>query len=111
MKVNANHKPERFTMSHGKLFYNYNITQLMEIDGFTGEKRTSFNYEYVEVPDKTKASIINAIMRDKYTVSDEIAFINNKFRGKAKDLADYDDYQAERVKVKNIVNIVSEEIT
>jgi len=109
MRANANYKPEQFTKSHGKLFYNYNIIQSMEVDEETGEKRTSFNYEYVEVVDKTKASIINAIMRDKYTVNDEIAFINNKFRGETKDLIDYDDYQAERVKVKNIVNTVSEE--
>ncbi len=106
MKANANHKPERFTKSHGKLFYNYNIIQSKEIE----KEEASFNYEYVEVLDKEKASIINAIMRAKYTINDEIALINNKFRGEAKDLTDYDDYQAERIRVKEIANTTAADI-
>ena len=109
MKANANHKPEQFIKSHGKLFYNYNIIQSREVDEVTGEKRISFDYEYIEVADKTKASIVSAIMRDKYTVSEEIALINNKFRGEVKDLAEYNDYQVERAKVKDTVNTASEE--
>ena len=41
-------------------------------------------------------------MRDKYTIEDEIALINNKFRGEVKDITEYDDYQAVRVTVKAI---------
>lgn len=100
MKVNSDHTPEQFTKSKGKLFFNYNIVESEKID--EQGTRTVFDYESIEVKDKNKNTIIAAIMRDKYTIDEEFAFINNKAKNKDAD-SEYDDYQAMRAAVKEIV--------
>jgi hypothetical protein len=98
MKANSETMPVAFIKSKGKTFFNFNIVESQKTD--EAGTRTVFNYEYIEVENKNRDSLIRAIMRDKYTVDDEIALLNNKFRGKAKDITDYDDYQAFRIKAK-----------
>ena len=100
MKANSDNNPGKFTESKGKLFFNFNIVESEKTDEHG--TRTVFDYDYVEVKDKASGEIIRAIMRDKYTIEDEIALINNKFRGEVKDITEYDDYQAVRVTVKDI---------
>ena len=98
MKANSNNHPGEYTKSRGKLFFNYNIIESEKTDEHG--TRTVFDYDCVEVKSKDRDDIIPAIMRDKYSVNDEIALINNKSRGEEKDIIDYDDYQAFRVQAK-----------
>lgn len=100
MKANSNNHPGEYTKSKGKLFFNFNITESQKTDEHG--TRTNFDYEYVEVDSKDKDSIIKAIMRDGYTIDDEIAMINNKFKAGAKEDLEYDSYQAFRAAVKLI---------
>ena len=90
MKANSDNNPGKYTKSKGKLFFNFDIIESEKTDEHG--TRTVFDYDYVEVKDKTSGEIIRAIMRYKYTIEDEIALINNKFRGEVKDITEYDDY-------------------
>jgi len=100
MKANSNNHPGTFTESRENLQYNYNIIQ-SEVTDEQGT-RTVFNYDYVEVKSKSKTDIIKAVMRNKYSLEDEIALINNKLGGKAKHLIEYDAYTAVRDSVKTL---------
>ena len=99
MKVNSDNKPEQFTKSRGKLFFNYNIVESVKTDEHG--TRTVFDYDSIEVKDKSKNTIIAAIMRDKYSIDQEFALINNKLKNKDID-SEYDAYQTMRVAVKEI---------
>jgi hypothetical protein len=102
MKVNSDHSPKQFTKSKGKLFFNYNIVESEKTD--ENETRTVFDYDSVEVKNKDKNTIIAAIMRDRYSIDEEFALINNKFKlGKID--PEYDDYQSTRDSIKNIASI------
>ena len=87
MKANSHHNPGHFTKSAGKLFFNFNIVETEE------EGVAVFTYDYVEVKDKKKGTLIKAVMKNKYSIEKEISMINNKFRGDEKDLTDYTAYQ------------------
>ncbi|MDA3790504.1 MAG: hypothetical protein PF503_18680 [Desulfobacula sp.] len=100
MKVNSGHTPDKFTSSKGKLFYNFSIVESEKTDE-TGT-RTSFDYESVEVKDKKKSTVIAAIMRDRYSIDEEFALVNNKFKNKDNADLEYDDYQAMRSMIKDI---------
>jgi hypothetical protein len=99
MKVNSDHKPNQFTESREKLFFNYNVVESEKTDEHG--TRTVFDYDVVEVKDKNKNTIIAAIMRDKYSINEEFALINNKFKNKDID-PEYNNYQAMRAAVKEI---------
>jgi len=100
MKANSDNHPGDFTKSRGKLFFNFHVIESEKTDEHG--TRTVFDYDFVEVKDENRNSIISAIMRDKYTIDDEIALINNKAENGNIDL-EYDKYQAFRDEVKLMV--------
>ena len=100
MKAQSNTKPPQYIKSRGRMQVPYNITEEIVEDG--NEKRTIFNYDYVIVDKLTKANIIKAIMAEEIGIENEIALINNKFRGNAEDVAEYAKYQQRRADVKII---------
>lgn len=101
MKANSDTKPKKFIKSRGKLFFNFNVVESEKIDEHG--TRIVFDYEFVEVKTKDRKSVISAIMRDKYSTDEEFAFINNKFKNKDTIDLEYEDYQATRDLVKEIV--------
>ncbi len=98
MKASSNNRPERFVKSHSKLFFNFNIVESQVKDD---KKRKEFNYKYVEVKSKNRSSLICALIREEYSLEDEIALINNNAEG---EIADYEDYLVFRKSVKAIVD-------
>ena len=64
MKVNANHHPTSFTKTHGKLWFNENIVQSEQTDEMTGETRTVFNYDQIEITPANEAEIIGQAGED-----------------------------------------------
>jgi len=82
MKGNSNTYPKQFEKSAGKIQFRYNIIQVEKVDEFTGEPSISFDYEYVEVNNTNEKTLIDAMIRDKYDVNDEIALIRKIITGK-----------------------------
>jgi hypothetical protein len=111
MKVNSDHAPEQFTKSKGKLFFNYNIVESEKTD--ENGTRTVFDYDSVEVKNKDKNTIIAAIMQDNYSIDEELALINNKFKLGEVD-PEYEGYQSTRdslqLSVSGILAETQEEI-
>lgn len=102
MKANSNTKPDSFIKSKEKTLFNFNIVETTKED-IEGGQRISFDYEYVVIEGKIiRDKLISTIIADKYSKDDEIALLNNKMA--AKDLVEYDEYQAFRAKVKQIVD-------
>ena len=97
MKANSNNHPGEFTKSRGKRFFNFNIIQSEKTDEHG--TRTVFDYDQVEIAGTDKNSKIRAIIRDKYSIDDEIALINNKLKNKDID-SEYDEYQTFRAATK-----------
>jgi hypothetical protein len=100
MKVNSDHKPNQFTESREKLFFNYNVVESEKTDEHG--TRTVFDYDSIEVKSKEKKDIIIALIREQYSVDDEIALINNNIIAKDTILPEYNDYQVFRDNVKQI---------
>jgi len=102
MKGNSNTQPNQFEKSNGKTQFRYNIVETVR----TNDDETTiptWNYEYIDVDATDKDTLIRALMKDKYETSDEIALINNKFKGDTKGASDYAEYQAYRDVVKDII--------
>ena len=100
MKANSDNRPETFVKSRNKLFFNFNIIESEKTDEHG--TRTVFDYDSVEVENQDRDSIIKAIIRDRYSIDDEIALINNKFKAADKEDPEHDAYQAFRYDVKQI---------
>lgn len=94
--------PKQFVRSKNKLFYNYNIVEAIEED--EEGTRTVFKYDYVEVAGEDRSSLIEALIRAKYSISDELALIHNQIRGERKDIAAYRIYQDYRAYVKYLIS-------
>jgi len=101
MKANSNDNPGIFTHSRGKLFFNFNIVEAEKTEE-DGSTRVVFDYEYIEVRSKDHGDIIEGVIRDKYSMSDEIALINNNADGTAAHLAEYQAYLGFRQSVKGL---------
>lgn len=97
MKVNSDHAPNQFTESREKLFFNFNIVESEKTDE-QGLIRTVFDYESVEVKDKSRNSLIKAVIKNTYSLEDEIALINNN------DVVEYAAYQDFRTDVKAMID-------
>ena len=96
MKANSNHYPESYIDLGGMGYFNYNI-KATTISGIT-----SYDYDCIEIPIFDKSSIIEGIIREKYSLSDEIGLINN-FNNRLY-VDEYNLYQIERKLAKIIAD-------
>ena len=102
MKAQSDIKPEIFTKSRKKLFFNFNIEEVM-IEN-EEESHITFEYDYVEIINKKRSTLIKALMRNSYALEDEIALINNNAEGKT---IEYKKYLIFRNNVKMVVNNIN----
>jgi hypothetical protein len=103
MKAQADNRPETTVKSNGKIQYNFNIKAVEKVDELKGTTHTVFEYEYVEVENTDRNTLVRAMMKDKYSIEDELALINNKFKGDPNGNIEYEDYQTYRQNVKLLV--------
>jgi len=96
MKANSNQYPESYIDLGKRGYFNYNI-KATTISGVT-----SYDYESIEIPYFDKSSIIEGIIREKYSLSDELSLINNFNDGLYVD--EYNQYQIEKKKKKIIAD-------
>jgi len=106
MKANSDTLPKKFEKSNNKIQFRYNITEVEKLDETTGKSRTCWYYDYVEVNKTDRDTLIKAMIHDKFSIDDEIALINNKFKGDVKGNDEYAEYQNYRDTVKNTVEII-----
>ena len=71
MKANSNIIPDTYIDLGNRGYFNYNIST-KDVDGIT-----SYSYDVVEIPTFNKAAIVEGLIREKYSISDEISLINN----------------------------------
>ena len=103
MRSNSDHYPEQIIKSNGKTQIRYDIEKVTRED--MNGSRTSYDYTYVEVSGEvTRAKIIDAIISSVYTKDVEIAMINNQLTSPG--TKEYAEYQALRVKAKEIADTV-----
>lgn len=103
MKAQSDNIPETFIKSNGKTQYNYNLKTVEKVDEMSGETRIIFEYEYIEIiGDITRSKLIEAVIRNTHSLSDELALLHNKQI--EKDVAEYDTFQVYRDTVKEIVD-------
>jgi len=102
MKAQSDTKPDKFIKSRGKIQFNFNIIEKLVEDEY--QTRNIFEYDYVEIENTERNTLINAVISNKYSKADEIAFINNKFRGKSEDIIEYNEYNNYRAEAKQIVD-------
>lgn len=67
------------------LLVSFNVTEAE----YNDEK--GFEYESVRVPELSKGAIVEAIIRERYTLNDEIALLRQRTSKKA-EFAEYNDY-------------------
>ena len=82
------------------MIVSYNVT---EIEG-------GYEYDIVKVSEEpTRDEVIDALIRDKYSLSQEFALINNYNAGK--DLEEYEAFQVYRIECKGIADNVINQLT
>lgn len=102
MKAQSDTRPNKFIKSRGKIQFNFNIVE-ETVEDEHGTRHV-FNYDYVEIENTERNTLIDAVISNKYSKADEIAFINNKFRSKPDDIIKYNNYNDYRTEVKQIVD-------
>ena len=99
MKSNSTVSPQLISRLQNSVIISFNI---VEVEG-------GFEYDQVKVSEEpTRDEVINALIRDKYSLSQEFALINNYNAGK--DLEEYEAFQVYRIDCKTIADRVMEEI-
>ena len=77
------------------MFVNFNIIEI----------ENGFEFDTVKVSEEpTRDEVIDALIRDKYSLSQEFALINNFNSGK--DLEEYEAFQVYRIECKGIADNV-----
>lgn len=76
-------KVERY--DHKSILIHYNVAEAEQ----NGEK--GFEFESVRVPELSKGAIVEAIIRERYTLNDEIALLRQRTSKKA-EFAEYNEY-------------------
>ena len=101
MKSSSDHNPEVTIQSNNRTQVRYNVVPFTR--AMMDREQSGYDFEYVEISgDLTKAKIIDAIIRDKCSISEEFALINNKLKNKDEVDSEYNEYQELRVKAKGI---------
>lgn len=101
MKGSSDIQPETFVSTLGLIQFRYNITETVRTD-MNEEERTEFQYDYVNVPDKERTTLISALVSDKYSAAAEIALVNNELLHSG--TVEYAEYQLYRSTVKSVVD-------
>lgn len=98
MKNQSSVRPALTEKLQGAMFVNFNI---IEVEG-------GFEFDTVKVSEEpTRDELINALIRDKYTLSQEFALINNFNMNK--DVEEYESFQTFRAECKGIADNVMEQ--
>jgi hypothetical protein len=101
----SDHLPNQVEYLQGGKIINWNIQNIEKIDEILNEIKIQYKYNSIRVElNFTRNEIINAMIRYKYSISDEFALINNYNNGS--DLENYENYQNYRIECKNIVNSI-----
>ena len=101
MKSSSDQVPAITEKSNGKTQIRFNITPFTRTT--MDKEQSGYNYDYVEITGELdRAKIIDAIIRDKCSISEEFALINNKLKNKDEVDSEYNEYQELRVKAKGI---------
>ena len=95
MKSNSTVRPQLVSRLQNSVIISFNIT---EVEG-------GYEYDQVKVSEEpTRDEVIDALIRDKYSLSQEFALINNFNSGK--DLEEYEAFQVYRINCKVIADNV-----
>jgi len=95
MKNQSSVRPSLTEKLQGATLVNFNI---IEVEG-------GFEFDTVKVSEEpTRDELINALIRDKYTLSQEFALINNFNMNK--DVEEYEAFQAYRDECKGIADLI-----
>ena len=95
MKSNSTVSPQLVARLQNATLISFNVT---EVEG-------GYEYDTVKVSEEpTRDEVINALIRDKYSLSQEFALINNYNAGK--DLEEYEAFQVYRINCKVIADQV-----
>ena len=98
MKNQSSVRPSLTERLQGAMLVNFNI---IEVEG-------GFEFDTVKVSEEpTRDELINALIRDKYTLSQEFALINNFNMNK--DVEEYEAFQVFRINCKGIADQVMSE--
>ena len=98
MKNQSSVRPALTEKLQGATLVNFNI---IEVEG-------GFEFDTVKVSEEpTRDELINALIRDKYTLSQEFALINNFNMNK--DVEEYEAFQVFRIDCKGIADQVMSE--
>ena len=99
MKNQSSVRPSLTERLQGATFVNFNI---IEVEG-------GFEFDTVKVSEEpTRDEVIDALIRSKYSLSQEFALINN-FNAD-KDIEEYEAFQTFRAECKGIADQVMEEL-
>lgn len=102
MRGNSTEIQNIFFSSNEKLFFVFNQVESTKTDPMTNITRNNVDFEYVEVKDKNRDSLIDAVISDKYPKAKEIALINNEIASPG--TPEYIEYQSFRTIAKQIVD-------
>lgn len=91
--------PKVIVQSNGLTQVRYNIAPFTEDRG--GKTVSGYSYNYVEIGGElTKANLISAIIKENYSINDELALINNEIKNPG--TAEYAVYCTLRSGIKSI---------
>ncbi len=83
---------------------NYNIEQVLD-----SENNEVFEWDFIEVHDFKKGVVVAELIRQRYSLDDEIALINNYNLNSALYEQEYQEYQDYRNECKSIaINYINE---
>lgn len=97
MRIKTPNKPQVFEQFYGGYQYNYNIKEIKEVYG--EEVMTFYEYDTIrKFEELTLDNIVISIMREKYSLEEELAMIHNWAFTGFKSL-EYNDYLRERAQI------------
>lgn len=99
MKTNSDHSPVALLdLGDGSYHFNYNIHEV-EINDESA-KRTAFEYDTVHVRDDRYETIVAAMIREKYTIDEELSIQRQRNEKPAKFQAYFDYCEQCKIEAK-----------
>lgn len=100
MKSNSDRKPQAIMpLGDGTYHFNYNVKKtFVEVEG-SDKKRANYDYDTLHVTDASYASIVAAMIAERYSVADELAL----HRQKDVKVAEFTEYSSYCEECKAIV--------
>jgi hypothetical protein len=100
MKTQSDTRPPASQKLQGGTLIAFNIEEITV--EHMGESHKGYEYDQVKVSDEpTRSEIIEAVIRSKYSASDELAIIHNG-KDTPKHTEEFDEFMAYRVMAKEI---------